>query len=535
MDVSLWRYIPKDAASFFILAEPDLGCPRVQAVLQPGEVFGVSEELQGPSGLLFLRLTDGRGWVLDVDPKLGVLCEREHAQRSLEELGAQMLVGTWRYGNKGGKYQISLTKWGQLRFDEQPPSGRRAYGFLEPCDGWFQADLNYHDGEPGGTIRLCYMEDQAAILSNFRSPGKSDWQPDLTSHKRRQTLPTVLENDVGSNEQTALRCEGERERRHSIQKEKYLLEEEGEQVAVQERENWDPNGRGNAAHGKAEEAGMQVAANAAHEGDTQLNQSCPPVQGKPAAEGGLPGSVSASVMANRHADMVMQLLREAQRDRDVTQQRLVEAEAENTQLRQSLQARETQNKDLEAERDLLVAQLRESRAQVEGLMAICRDPRAALPPPTSLAPIPVQVEETHRPPQRTSAPGTPVGGASRTWTESREARPELRTDERKAAVTGRGQQQATRSFEGLPAKSTFEAIPSAKSYDGVPCNRAAAAPAPSSPPTPFNPRILKTVPQPVRIIQVPTPVRSNVRVASRDRARYSWQSPPARACSPGGC
>lgn len=492
MEISLWRYLPGDTTAFAIRTAPDVDACRADAVLQPGEVFGVSEEYQGADGVTYLKLADGRGWAFDIDSSLAALCVREKLapQRSLDAQDAHMLVGTWRYGSKGGKYQISLTEWGQLRFDEQPPSGRRAYGFLEPNDQWFLAKLNYHDGEPVGTIRLSYMPEQGTILSNFRSAGKTEWQPDLTSHKRRQVLPTVLEND-GTAEDTE----------HF-------------------KENMNPTTEGAISRAN----NPLVSHNDAHsrlaiiQPDTgALSKSCPIVHGKHS-------EAEAVVLAARHADMMLQLLREAQRDRDLTQQRLSEVEAGNAQLRQILSTKDAKHRELEMERDMLLAQLKESRAQVEGLVAVCKDHRTQ----------PVVHEE--RLYGQIPTPG-PTGPAAQTRTSRHQS---LGAEEHVAPVkvsVGRLSCQSAKSYDGIPAK-TYEPMQT-KSYDGVPCTRTA----PSSPPTPVHPRIVKTVSQPIRIVQVPTPVRSGLRVASRERPRYSWQpcmSPSAersglRACSPTGC
>eukprot|EP00419_Tripos_fusus_P042392 CAMPEP_0172791164 /NCGR_PEP_ID=MMETSP1074-20121228/208330_1 /TAXON_ID=2916 /ORGANISM="Ceratium fusus, Strain PA161109" /LENGTH=505 /DNA_ID=CAMNT_0013628221 /DNA_START=23 /DNA_END=1540 /DNA_ORIENTATION=+ len=504
METTLWRYVPEDTTALAIRTAPDVNAKRSDFVLQPKEVFGVSEASLRNNSVTFLKLADGRGWAFDSDPQVGTLCVQEHGlqQLVLDAQDAHMLVGTWRYGNKGGKYQISLTEWGQLRFDEQPASGRRAYGFLERNGSFFQADLNYHDGEPVGTIRLSYNDGQGAISSRFRTHGKSEWQQELTSHKRRQvsSLPTVLENELGVDENEP--PNGEIVARpvqtaYSKQDCSPKMEDTAPQSAPQ-----------SPCHD------VQFPLAVSRSDVSVLSKSCPIVQGKS-------GEAEAVVLASRHADMMLQLLREAQRDRDLTQQRLSLVENDNTQLRQILTTREAQHRELELERNMLAAQLKESRAQVESLIAACKEPR-------------LQGGSSHEEKAFSNQLQTAQTCQNRSGRQQ-SCGPEDRAQPVKSL--GRVSScQATKSYEGIPSK-TYEPMQT-KSYDGIPCARTA----PSSPPTPVHPRIVKTVSQPVRIIQVPTPVRSGLRVASRERPRYSWQScmspsserTGARACSPTG-
>jgi len=54
------------------------------AVLHSGEVFNVTQELQGVDGVLFLKLADGRGWVFDSWAGEGSVCMRE--EQHIEQL-----------------------------------------------------------------------------------------------------------------------------------------------------------------------------------------------------------------------------------------------------------------------------------------------------------------------------------------------------------------------------------------------------------------------------------------------------------------
>ncbi|CAK0907602.1 unnamed protein product [Prorocentrum cordatum] len=72
--VSSWRYVDHIGAA--VRAEPRIDGPRTEHAVAPGSIFGVSEERPGADGVLYLRLADGRGWLFDSVPGVGVLCAR---------------------------------------------------------------------------------------------------------------------------------------------------------------------------------------------------------------------------------------------------------------------------------------------------------------------------------------------------------------------------------------------------------------------------------------------------------------------------
>lgn len=61
----LWMYEPANGKPIGIRGEPDIRGARTGGMLSPGEKFKVSEIQAGEHGVLFLRLSDGRGWVFD--------------------------------------------------------------------------------------------------------------------------------------------------------------------------------------------------------------------------------------------------------------------------------------------------------------------------------------------------------------------------------------------------------------------------------------------------------------------------------------
>jgi len=75
-----------------IRSSPDVNGPRTHVVMQPGEVFMVSEEHEGPDGVLYLKLADGRGWVFDKKPGAGMMCVR-HPGLSQPVPGMQPVAG----------------------------------------------------------------------------------------------------------------------------------------------------------------------------------------------------------------------------------------------------------------------------------------------------------------------------------------------------------------------------------------------------------------------------------------------------------
>lgn len=72
---STWRYNPPESKPMSIRKEP--GGLKSSEMLQPGTVFTALEEKKGEDGILYLKLADGRGWVMEAAPGVGALCVRE--------------------------------------------------------------------------------------------------------------------------------------------------------------------------------------------------------------------------------------------------------------------------------------------------------------------------------------------------------------------------------------------------------------------------------------------------------------------------
>lgn len=74
--VTAWRFDAGDGAHINIRSVPAIDGPQTGCILQPGEVFQVSREWVGREGVLFLELSNGRGWVFDSKPGVGIMCVR---------------------------------------------------------------------------------------------------------------------------------------------------------------------------------------------------------------------------------------------------------------------------------------------------------------------------------------------------------------------------------------------------------------------------------------------------------------------------
>lgn len=66
----LWQFRSPDGAPLHLRAGPHLDGLRTGDVLRPGDMFRVSQSVQDPCGITFLRLADGKGWAFDKKPRL---------------------------------------------------------------------------------------------------------------------------------------------------------------------------------------------------------------------------------------------------------------------------------------------------------------------------------------------------------------------------------------------------------------------------------------------------------------------------------
>lgn len=74
---SCWRYVPPTSRDIRIRSEPNFEGGHDGHVVHPSEEFLVSEEKRDEtSGVLYLRLADGRGWLFDMLPGIGEMCVR---------------------------------------------------------------------------------------------------------------------------------------------------------------------------------------------------------------------------------------------------------------------------------------------------------------------------------------------------------------------------------------------------------------------------------------------------------------------------
>lgn len=88
-DIATWVYNPDNGVGMAIRKESEVDGERSPHVLSPGDVFSVSEERMR-DGVLFLKLSDGRGWIFDRAPDNGVMCER-HGPAPVERVEPPIL------------------------------------------------------------------------------------------------------------------------------------------------------------------------------------------------------------------------------------------------------------------------------------------------------------------------------------------------------------------------------------------------------------------------------------------------------------
>jgi hypothetical protein len=71
-----WAYQPANGAPMAIRKNPEIDGEKTAQRVQPGEQFEIDEVVEGDTGVLFLHMADGRGWIFDRHPQFGDLCER---------------------------------------------------------------------------------------------------------------------------------------------------------------------------------------------------------------------------------------------------------------------------------------------------------------------------------------------------------------------------------------------------------------------------------------------------------------------------
>jgi len=71
---AVWVYDPVVAYPVHIRVLPKIDGPRTDEMLNPGDAFRISQGLEGTDGILYLKLADGRGWLFDRMPGVGIMC-----------------------------------------------------------------------------------------------------------------------------------------------------------------------------------------------------------------------------------------------------------------------------------------------------------------------------------------------------------------------------------------------------------------------------------------------------------------------------
>lgn len=159
----LWQYDAGDGHHIDVRAKPDIDGPRVPKRLDCGDVFCVSCESPGPNGMVYLQLADGRGWLFDQKPGVGIMCRRfpytetdspgpyviihdQTAVTATEAIGASEAV---RDRLEAG----AIVRVAQV---VQNAAARRVRGRLEGTSGW----ISLQDTESG--VRWAIKQQQRA-------------------------------------------------------------------------------------------------------------------------------------------------------------------------------------------------------------------------------------------------------------------------------------------------------------------------------------------------------------------------------------
>eukprot|EP00449_Zooxanthella_nutricula_P009942 CAMPEP_0198513768 /NCGR_PEP_ID=MMETSP1462-20131121/16266_1 /TAXON_ID=1333877 /ORGANISM="Brandtodinium nutriculum, Strain RCC3387" /LENGTH=478 /DNA_ID=CAMNT_0044243193 /DNA_START=21 /DNA_END=1454 /DNA_ORIENTATION=- len=172
---NFWRYDAGDGQSLVVRTVPLIDGPKSDVVLQPGEVFCVSQEKAGADGVLFLELADGRGWAFDQKPGVGKMCERHKAAKGNADVPPSPF---WRYIAKDGlpifvrsepdidgpKTQVTLQP-GELFCVTEEKRGPKDVMYLALADGsgWL------FDSKPGFGV-MCQRHEAPVTLHIYDVP-----------------------------------------------------------------------------------------------------------------------------------------------------------------------------------------------------------------------------------------------------------------------------------------------------------------------------------------------------------------------------
>eukprot|EP00927_Polykrikos_kofoidii_P072912 TRINITY_DN68993_c0_g1_i1.p1 TRINITY_DN68993_c0_g1~~TRINITY_DN68993_c0_g1_i1.p1 ORF type:complete len:244 (-),score=55.51 TRINITY_DN68993_c0_g1_i1:40-714(-) len=155
-----------------IRVAPDVAAPKTGRCVTPGEVFSVSEIVEGAGGQRYLRLADGRGWVFTLSGRdFRLLVTELTAEEATEEMQAS------NSGQAGMMQAAMRLLESDPALREQVMNSQAAQGLLSN-PGFLQAAAEQHStvGE--------------ALSANPEVKSALDADP--------QTLAEALKNAVGS-------------------------------------------------------------------------------------------------------------------------------------------------------------------------------------------------------------------------------------------------------------------------------------------------------------------------------------------------
>jgi hypothetical protein len=75
-DSEFWKCTPANGRPLEVRVGPRLDAAKTGEMLKPGAIFRVTGTLRTDAGVLFLKLADGRGWVFNNLPGVGLMCSK---------------------------------------------------------------------------------------------------------------------------------------------------------------------------------------------------------------------------------------------------------------------------------------------------------------------------------------------------------------------------------------------------------------------------------------------------------------------------
>lgn len=188
----LWKCEPCNGKKVGIRDGPAFDAKQTGHVLRPGESFGVTATREGAEGVLFLKLADGRGWVFNGKPEVGIMCIKaadhvEHLMQSSSTRGG---------GQDSGSQDRSA--------DRSEARGLDGSRLAEPSNTFVRvasnSDLNSEDlsrlsssgaGTPRNLRNSALLDDRSDETSD-----SSRSSSHVSSREGREDFPSLLDTSI---------------------------------------------------------------------------------------------------------------------------------------------------------------------------------------------------------------------------------------------------------------------------------------------------------------------------------------------------